>query len=33
MTIFDYFVKRNNLPVSLSKYQKKVVLVVNVASE
>ena len=33
MTIFDYFVKRNNVSVSLSQYQKKVILVVNVASE
>lgn len=33
MTIFDYFVKKNNQSVSLSQYQKKVILVVNVASE
>jgi glutathione peroxidase-family protein len=33
MTIFDYFVKRNNISVPLSQYKKKVILVVNVASE
>lgn len=33
MTIFDFFVKRNNVSIPLSNYKKKVILVVNVASE
>lgn len=33
MSIFNYFVKQNNISIPLSQYNKKIILIVNVASE